>query len=142
MGCRYSVKRDDLPSGFNAPLDVTIMIHDLRSWRFQIQPNRARNTICAFGRIGGHVIGFCANNSAVASGQIDIDLPEKRPFHPFLQSLQHSDAVYGRHHRIPPGHEQESRGIVQAGRAMLDSIIDPYCAFPSSAMRLAVCMRV
>ena len=25
---------------------------------YEIQPNRARNTICAFGRIGGHVIDF------------------------------------------------------------------------------------
>jgi hypothetical protein len=28
--------------------------------------------ITAFGRIGGHVVGFVANNSAVASGQIDV----------------------------------------------------------------------
>mgnify|MGYP001328195110 CR=1 FL=1 len=63
------------PSGFNTPLDVTIMIQQICDHGdfYEFQPNRARNTICAFGRIAGHVIGFCANNSAVASGQIDID---------------------------------------------------------------------
>ena len=38
----------------------------------------ARGTpITAFGRLGGHVVGFVANNSAVASGQIDVDAAYK-----------------------------------------------------------------
>ena len=63
------------PNGLNTPLDVTIMIQQICDHGdfYEFQPNRARNTICAFGRIAGHVIGFCANNSAVSSGQIDID---------------------------------------------------------------------
>jgi acetyl-CoA carboxylase carboxyltransferase component len=38
----------------------------------EVQELRARNTITALGRLSGHVVGFVANNSAVASGQIDI----------------------------------------------------------------------
>ncbi len=40
---------------------------------FEIQPDRAREVVTAFGRLGGHVVGFVANNSAVSSGQIDCD---------------------------------------------------------------------
>ena len=62
------------PNGFNTPIDVTIMIQQLCDHGdfLEIQPDRARNTITALGRMGGNVIGFVANNSAVASGQIDI----------------------------------------------------------------------
>ena len=62
------------PTGFNTPLDICIMIQQLcdHGDYFEIQPERARNTICALGRMGGNVIGFVANNSAVGSGQIDI----------------------------------------------------------------------
>ncbi|WP_255376135.1 carboxyl transferase domain-containing protein, partial [Oleiphilus sp. HI0066] len=62
------------PSGFNTPLDVSIIIQELCDHGdfLEIQPDRARNTITALGRMDGNVIGFVANNSAVASGQIDI----------------------------------------------------------------------
>ena len=44
---------------------------------FELQPERARNAITAFGRLGGNVVGFVANNCAVASGQIDCDAAYK-----------------------------------------------------------------
>jgi acetyl-CoA carboxylase carboxyltransferase component len=67
------------PTGFDTPLDISILIQQLcdHGDYFEIQPERARNTICALGRMGGNVIGFVANNSAVGSGQIDIDAAYK-----------------------------------------------------------------
>ncbi len=115
------------PSGFNTPLDVTIMIQQICDHGdfYEFQPNRARNTICSFGRIGGHVIGFCANNSAVASGQIDIDAALKNARFIRFCNLYNIPMLFMEDTTgFLPGRDQESRGIVQAGRAMLDSIID------------------
>ena len=115
------------PSGFNTPLDVTIMIQQICDHGdfYEFQPNRARNTICAFGRIAGHVIGFCANNSAVASGQIDIDAALKNARFIRFCNLYNIPMLFVEDTTgFLPGRDQESRGIVQAGRAMLDAIID------------------
>ncbi len=115
------------PSGFNTPLDVTIMIQQICDHGdfYEFQPSRARNTICAFGRIAGHVIGFCANNSAVASGQIDIDAALKNARFIRFCNLYNIPMLFMEDTTgFLPGRDQESRGIVQAGRAMLDAIID------------------
>jgi acetyl-CoA carboxylase carboxyltransferase component len=115
------------PTGFNTPLDVSIIIQQIcdHGDYFELQPNRAKNAITAFGRLGGHVVGFVANNSAVASGQIDIDASYKiarfvRFCNVYNIPLIFLEDTTG----FLPGRDQESRGIVQAGRAMLDSIID------------------
>ena len=115
------------PGGFNTPLDVTIMIQQICDHGdfYEFQPNRARNTVCAFGRIAGHVIGFCANNSAVSSGQIDIDAALKNSRFIRFCNLYNIPMLFMEDTTgFLPGRDQESRGIVQAGRAMLDAIID------------------
>ena len=63
------------PTGMNTPIDVGIIIQQVcdHGDYLEVQETRARNTVTAFGRVGGYVVGFVANNSAVASGQIDID---------------------------------------------------------------------
>ena len=62
------------PTGMNTPFDITLYMQQIcdHGAYFEVQPQRARNIITAFGRIGGHVVAFLANNSAVSSGQIDI----------------------------------------------------------------------
>ena len=67
------------PTGFNTPFDISIMIQQLCDHGdfLETQADRARNTVTALGRMGGNVVGFVANNSAVASGQIDIDAAYK-----------------------------------------------------------------
>lgn len=115
------------PTGFNTPLDVSIIIERLcdRGDYFELQPDRARNAITAFGRLGGHVVGFVANNSAVASGQIDVDAAFKIARFVRFCSLYNVPVIFIEDTTgFLPGREQESRGIVQAGRAMLDAIID------------------
>ena len=67
------------PAGMNTPMDITLYLQQIcdHGEYLELQPQRARNLITALGRIGGHVVGFCANNSAVASGQIDIAAARK-----------------------------------------------------------------
>jgi acetyl-CoA carboxylase carboxyltransferase component len=115
------------PTGFNTPVDVTILIERVCDYGdyFELQPDRARNAITAFGRLGGHVVGFVANNSAVASGQIDVDAAFKIARFVRFCSIYNTPVIFIEDTTgFLPGREQESRGIVQAGRAMLDAIID------------------
>jgi acetyl-CoA carboxylase carboxyltransferase component len=115
------------PTGFNTPIDVSILIERLCDYGdyFELQPERARNAITAFGRLGGNVVGFIANNSAVASGQIDVDAAFKIARFVRFCSLFNVPVIFIEDTTgFLPGREQESRGIVQAGRAMLDAIID------------------
>lgn len=115
------------PTGFNTPLDISILIQQLcdHGDYFEIQPERARNTICALGRMGGNVIGFVANNSAVGSGQIDIDAAYKNARFIRFCNLYNIPMIFMEDTTgFLPGRDQESNGIVQAGRAMLDAIVD------------------
>ena len=115
------------PTGFNTPIDITIMIQQLCDHGdfLEIQPDRARNTITALGRMGGNVIGFVANNSAVASGQIDIDAAYKNARFIRFCNLYNIPVVFLEDTTgFLPGKDQETRGIIQAGRAMLDAIVD------------------
>lgn len=115
------------PTGFNTPFDISIIIQQLCDHGdfFEIQPDRARNTICALGRMGGNVVGFVANNSAVASGQIDIDAAYKNARFIRFCNVYNIPMIFMEDTTgFLPGRDQESGGIVQAGRAMLDAIID------------------
>src|SRR5690242_17371922 len=55
------------PTGFTTPIDVSILIQQIcdHGDYFQLQPERAKKVIRAFGRLGGNVVGFVANNGAV-----------------------------------------------------------------------------
>jgi acetyl-CoA carboxylase carboxyltransferase component len=115
------------PTGFNTPIDVRIILQQIcdHGDYFELQPQRARNTVTAFGRLGGHVVGFVCNNSAVASGQIDVDAALKNARFIRFCNLYNIPVIFMEDTTgFLPGRDQESRGIVQAGRAMLDSIID------------------
>lgn len=115
------------PTGFNTPFDISIIIQQLcdHGDYFEIQPERARNTICALGRMGGNVVGFVGNNSAVASGQIDIDAAYKNARFIRFCNIYNIPVIFMEDTTgFLPGREQEAGGIVQAGRAMLDAIID------------------
>jgi acetyl-CoA carboxylase carboxyltransferase component len=115
------------PTGFNTPFDVSILLQQIcdRGEYFEIQPTRARNTITAFGRLGGHVVGFVANNSAVASGQIDVAAAYKNARFIRFCNIYNIPLIFMEDTTgFLPGREQEMMGIVQAGRAMLDAIVD------------------
>ena len=115
------------PTGFNTPIDISILVQQLCDHGdfLEIQPDRARNTITALGRMGGNVVGFVANNSSVASGQIDIAAAYKNARFIRFCNLYNIPIVFLEDTTgFLPGREQESGGIVQAGRAMLDAIVD------------------
>ncbi|MHB1398012.1 MAG: acyl-CoA carboxylase subunit beta [Trichloromonadaceae bacterium] len=115
------------PTGFNTPFDVSIMIQQIcdHGDYIELQADRARNVITAFGRLDGNVVGFVANNSAVDSGQIDVDAAFKiARFNRFCNIYNIPMIFMEDTTGFLPGREQEARGIVHAGRAMLDSIVD------------------
>ena len=115
------------PTGFNTPFDVSIIIQQIcdHGDYFELQPERAREAVTAFGRLGGQVVGFVANNSAVASGQIDCDSAVKIARFVRFCNIYNIPIIFMEDTTgFLPGREQESRGIVQAGRSMLDSIVD------------------
>ncbi|MBN2645133.1 MAG: acetyl-CoA carboxylase carboxyltransferase subunit [Desulfuromonadaceae bacterium] len=115
------------PTGFNTPFDVSIVIQQIcdHGDYFEIQPNRAREAVTAFGRLDGNVVGFVANNSAVASGQIDCDSALKIARFVRFCNIYNIPLIFMEDTTgFLPGREQEARGIVQAGRSMLDSIVD------------------
>src|SRR5512145_1665 len=51
-------KTFDSPAGVNAPLEITLFLQQIcdHGEYFELQPERARNLVTAFGRIGGHVV--------------------------------------------------------------------------------------
>ncbi|MEP5764489.1 MAG: carboxyl transferase domain-containing protein, partial [Halieaceae bacterium] len=115
------------PTGFNTPVDISILIQQLcdHGDYLEIQAERSRNTITALGRMGGNVIGFVANNSSVASGQIDIGAAYKNARFIRFCNLYNIPVIFLEDTTgFLPGKEQETGGIVQAGRAMLDAIVD------------------
>lgn len=115
------------PTGFNTPFDVSIVIQQVCDYGdyFEIQPERAKEAVTAFGRLGGHVVGFVANNSAVASGQIDCDSALKIARFVRFCNIYNIPIIFMEDTTgFLPGREQEARGIVQAGRAMLDAMVD------------------
>jgi acetyl-CoA carboxylase carboxyltransferase component len=115
------------PTGFNTPFDVSIIIQQIcdHGDYFELQPDRSREAITALGRLGGNVVGFVANNSAVSSGQIDCDSAVKIARFVRFCNIYNIPLIFMEDTTgFLPGREQEARGIVQAGRSMLDSIID------------------
>ncbi|MBE0597225.1 MAG: acetyl-CoA carboxylase carboxyltransferase subunit [Desulfuromonadales bacterium] len=115
------------PTGFNTPFEVSIIIQQIcdHGDYFELQPDRAREVVTAFGRLGGHVVGFVANNSAFSSGQIDCDSATKIARFVRFCNIYNIPVIFMEDTTgFLPGREQEARGIVHAGRSMLDSIID------------------
>jgi acetyl-CoA carboxylase carboxyltransferase component len=131
---RFTMEEDTLfrrtfhsPAGMNAPLDITLFMQLIcdHGEYFELQPDRARNLITAFGRLGGHVVGIVANNSSVASGQIDTHAARKGTrFIRFCNVYNIPMLFLEDTTGFLPGREQESGGIVLEGRRFLDSIID------------------
>jgi acetyl-CoA carboxylase carboxyltransferase component len=115
------------PAGYNAPMDITLYLQQVcdHGEYFELQPQRARNLVTAFGRVGGHVTGFVANNSAVSSGQIDIAAARKGTRFIRFCNLYNIPLVFLEDTTgFLPGVSQEHNGIVLEGRKLLDSIID------------------
>ncbi len=114
-------------SGFNTPFDMRLFLQQLVDYGdyFELQPVRARQIITAFGRMGGQVCGFIANNSAFNSGNIDVNASRKGAKFIRFCNLYNIPVIFLEDvSGYAPGSEQERAGIVQAGRELLDAIVD------------------
>ncbi len=115
------------PAGMNAPFDMSLYLQQIvdHGEYFELQPDRARNMITCFGRLGGWVTGFVANNSAELSGQIDVDAAAKATRFIRFCNIYNIPLIFLEDTTgFSPGTVQESRGIILAGRKLLDAIID------------------
>ncbi|MEM7179468.1 MAG: carboxyl transferase domain-containing protein [Spirochaetota bacterium] len=115
------------PTGMNTPFDITLYLQQIcdHGEFFEVQGQRSPNMVTAFGRIGGHVVAFLANNSAENSGQIDIGAALKGARFVRFANLYNIPMIFLEDTTgFLPGREQESNGIVGAGRKLLDAIID------------------
>ena len=114
-------------TGFNTPFDMRLILQQLVDYGdyFEIQQARAKQLTTAFGRMGGHVVGFIANNSAFASGNIDMESSRKGAKFIRFCNLYNIPVIFLEDvSGYAPGSEQERAGIVQAGRELLDAIVD------------------
>ena len=114
-------------TGFNTPFDMRLFLQQLVDYGdyFEIQATRAPQMITAYGRIGGHVVGIVANNSAYQSGNIDAHAAQKasrfiRFCNIYNIPIIFLEDVVG----YAPGSEQERMGIIQSGRELMDAIVD------------------
>ena len=114
-------------TGFNTPFDMRLILQQLVDYGdyFEIQQARAKQLTTVFGRMGGHVVGFIANNSAFASGNIDMESSRKGAKFIRFCNLYNIPVIFLEDvSGYAPGSEQERAGIVQAGRELLDAIVD------------------
>jgi len=114
-------------TGFNTPFDMRLFLQQIVDYGdyFEIQQVRAKQLTTAFGRMGGNVVGFIANNSAFASGNIDTDASRKGTKFIRFCNLYNIPVIFLEDvSGYAPGSEQERAGVVQAGRELLDAIVD------------------
>ena len=114
-------------TGFNTPFDIRLFLQNLvdHGEYLEIQENRAKQLTTAFGRMSGFVVGFIANNSAFASGNIDTEASRKGAKFIRFCNLYNIPVIFLEDvSGYAPGSEQERAGIVQAGRELLDVIVD------------------
>ena len=114
-------------TGFNTPFDMRLFLQQLVDYGdyFEIQQVRAKQLTTAFGRMGGNVVGFIANNSAYSSGNIDTEASRKGAKFIRFCNLYNIPVIFLEDvSGYAPGSEQERMGVVQAGRELLDAIVD------------------
>ena len=114
-------------TGFNTPFDMRLFLQQLVDYGdyFEIQEVRAKQLTTAFGRMGGNVVGLIANNSVFASGNIDTESSRKGAKFIRFCNLYNIPVIFLEDvSGYAPGSEQERAGVVQAGRELLDAIVD------------------
>ncbi len=129
---------DAVPASTMASYDVRRVIDDLcdDGWYLELKARHAPNVVIALGRIGGHPVGFIANQPSQLAGTLDIEGSQKA-----ARFVQWCDA-FG----IPlvslvdtpgfqPGKDIEWRGMIRHGA----QLVHAYAA--ASVPRIAVILR-
>ncbi len=111
-----------IPENPNKPYDMHHVIQLLvdRDSFFSIHDQFARNLICGFARIGGHVVGIVANQPAHLAGVLDIDASVKGArFVRFCDAFNLPLVTFEDVPGFLPGTDQEWRGIIRHGAKLL-----------------------
>ncbi|HEX2849097.1 MAG TPA: carboxyl transferase domain-containing protein [Acidimicrobiales bacterium] len=127
-----------VPSSTTASYDVRTVIEDLvdGGWYLELKARHAPNVVTALARIGGHAVGFIANQPSQLAGTLDIEASQKA-----ARFVQWCDA-FG----LPlvslvdtpgfqPGKDIEWRGMIRHGA----ELVHAYAA--ASVPRLCVILR-
>jgi acetyl-CoA carboxylase carboxyltransferase component len=129
---------DAVPASAMASYDVRTIIDDLcdDGWFLELKERHAPNVVTALGRVGGHPVGFVANQPSQLAGTLDIESSQKA-----ARFVQWCDA-FG----IPlvtlvdtsgyqPGKDIEWRGMIRHGA----QLVHAYAA--ASVPRVCVILR-
>lgn len=129
---------DTVPASMTASYDVRRVIEDVADdgWYLELKERHAPNVVTALGRIGGHPVGFVANQPSQLAGTLDIEGSQKA-----ARFVQWCDA-FG----LPlvslvdtpgfqPGKDIEWRGMIRHGA----ELVHAYAA--ASVPRLCVILR-
>jgi acetyl-CoA carboxylase carboxyltransferase component len=111
-----------IPDNPNKPYDVKEIIRLLVDDRrfFEIHEHYAQNMVVGFGRMGGHSVGFIANQPMVLAGVLDIKASEKAAR--FVRTCDCFNIPIITLVDVPgfmPGTDQEYGGIISAGGKLL-----------------------
>ena len=113
---------DILPADAREPYDVKAVIHRLADGGafLEVQAAFAPNLVIGFGRIGGVVVGFVANQPLVKAGTLDIDASDKGArFIGFCNAFNIPLVTLVDVPGFLPGVAQEKQGIIRHGAKML-----------------------
>ena len=111
-----------VPENPNQPYDMMELVKALADdgRLFEIQPDHAKNIICAFVRIEGRTVGIVANQPLVLAGCLDIDSSKKAAR--FVRFCDSFDIPIVSLVDVPgflPGTAQEYGGIIKHGAKLL-----------------------
>jgi len=129
---------DAVPSSPTTSYDVRRVIEDLSDdgWYLELKAHHATNVVTALGRIGGHPVGFIANQPSALAGTLDIESSQKAArfvqwcdaFGIALVSLVDTPG-------FQPGKDIEWRGMIRHGA----ELVHAYAA--ATVPRVSVILR-
>ena len=111
-----------IPDDANKPYDIKEVIGMIVDGGqfYEIHENYAQNIVVGFARLGGHSVGFVANQPAVLAGVLDIDASEKAArFVRFCDSFNIPIITLVDVPGFLPGTVQEHHGIIRSGAKLL-----------------------
>ena len=111
-----------VPTSANKPYDIKDVINALVDEHsfYEIQPDYAENIVIGLARIGGHSVGFVANQPMVLAGALDINASRKGArFVRFCDAFGIPLIVLEDVPGFMPGLDQEHGGIIREGAKLL-----------------------
>ncbi|MBW3556818.1 MAG: methylmalonyl-CoA carboxyltransferase [Actinobacteria bacterium] len=129
---------ETVPISGTASYDVRRVIEDLcdDGWFLELKPGHAPNLVTALGRIGGHPVGFVANQPSQLAGTLDIEGSQKGArFVQWCDAFGISLVSLVDTPGFQPGKDIEWRGMIRHGA----QLVHAYGA--ATVPRIAVILR-